>query len=353
MRTRWRGWVVVAAGVAAGCLRGPAEPAGEAAPDYGDPAQWVLRPEPGAARKPLDVFYVYPTVVADREHPLMSWRDAELRRKTERIARQQTGMFADYAEVYAPYVRQLEFFRAMEALRRTPPDYEAMRTGADDARAAFRRYLERDNGGRPFLLLGHSQGAMDLFLLMRDDFADLPAATNLVAAYLIGMAIRPEDLAGHPHLRLAQSAGDTGVIVSYNAEAPVAADTPFSGPGTYGINPLNWRTDGEPGSRSLHRGAVFFDETGAVAREVPEFCGATFDAERGALIVEPAEAGAYDAPAILGEGVYHMNDLYFFYRNLAWNARERAGLAGESREGAGAEPAPGVPGTRPATITVN
>ncbi len=343
----WRlGWCggVVAAGLAAGCLKGPeqrpaAAAAWDAAPDYGDPAQWVLRPEAGAARQALDVFYIYPTVVADKEHPLMSWTDGELREKTERIARQQTGMFADFANVHAPYVRQLEFFRAMDALRCDPPDYEAMRTGADDTRAAFRHYLEHDNGGRPFVLLGHSQGAMDLFLMMRDDFGELPAATNLVAAYLIGMAIRAEDLAGHPHLRLARGADDTGVIVAYNAEAPVAVDTPFTGPGTYGINPLNWRTDEEPAASTLHLGAVFFDETGAVEREVPEFCEAVFDAERGALIVEPADGGAYDAPAILGEGVYHMNDLYFFYRNLAQNARDRA-AAWAGAESGGA--APGV-----------
>ncbi len=330
MRNLRLGWAagVCAAGLLAGCARGPAGPAAGVEPvaaiDYGDPANWVLRPGAGAGRRALDVFYIYPTVVADREHPLMSWSDGELREKTERIARQQTGMFADFANVHAPYVRQLEFFRAMEALRRDPPDSEAMRTGVEDARAAFRHYLARENGGRPFVLLGHSQGAMDLFELMREDFDDLPAATNLVAAYLIGMAIRPEDLEGHPHLRLAEGESDVGVIVSYNAEAPGAADSPFTGPGTYGINPLNWRTDGAVGSRSMHRGAVFFDEAGAVEREVPEFCEAVFDVGRGALIVEPAEPGVYDAPALLGEGVYHMNDVYFFYRNLGENARKRA-----------------------------
>ena len=349
MRSRWRtgrGGVVVAAGLLmagllAGCLRGPERPAAgverEDAPDYGDPANWVLRPEAAAARQGLDVFYIYPTVVADKDRPLMSWTDGGLREKTERIARQQTGMVDGFANVYAPYVRQLEFFRAMEALRRDSPDDEAMRTGADDTRAAFRHYLAHDNGGRPFVLLGHSQGAMDLFQMMKEDFDELPAATNLVAAYLIGMAIREEDLAGHPHLRLARGADDTGVIVTYNAEALVAVDTPFTGPGTYGINPLNWRTDEEPAASTLHLGAVFFDETGAVEREVPEFCEAVFDAERGALIVEPADGGAYDAPAILGEGVYHMNDLYFFYRNLAQNARDRA-AAWAGAESGGAAP---------------
>lgn len=27
----------------------------------------------------------------------------------------------------------------------------------------------------------------------------------------------------------------------------------------------------------------------------------------------------------MGKGIYHMNDIYFFYRNLADNAKERVG----------------------------
>ncbi len=292
--------------------------------DYANAANWVLLPNVDAELKGIDVFYVYPTVVADRENPLMAWTNETLRAKTVRIAQQQTGMFSDFATVIAPYARQLEFYRAMDALRKVPPDYESMRVGADDVRAAFRYYLDHWNAGRPFVLLGHSQGAMDLFLAMKDDFDDPSVASNFVAAYLIGMAIRPEDIAGFSHLRMASGENDTGVIVTYNSEALLAAPSPFSGPETYGINPLNWRTDGEPASSSLNLGAVFFDENGKVSSEVPAFCGATLDTERGALIVEPSGLGLYDAPALLGEGVYHMNDLYFFYRNLGENARTRA-----------------------------
>lgn len=317
-----------ASGLGLSCIRGPDGPAPIAEQidpiHYGDSANWARLPEAGAPRRTVDVFYVYPTVVADLENPLMSWRDEEIRRKTVRIARQQTGMFEDFANIYAPFVRQLEFHRVMEAISREPPAYEAMRVGVDDVRAAFRHYLEQWNRGRPYVLLGHSQGAMDLFLMMKEDFGNPSVSSNLVAAYLIGMALHPDDLAGCPHLRLAQGSNDVGVIASYNSEAPGAARSPFSGPGTYGINPLNWRTDGEPASRSLNLGAVFFDEAGRIASEIAGFCGASNDIGRGALIVDLAVPGTYDVPTLLGEGVLHMNDLYFFYRNLGENARVRA-----------------------------
>ena len=49
------------------------------------------------------------------------------------------------------------------------------------------------------------------------------------------------------------------MIVSYNTESPDAGPSIFTGPGTYCINPLNWRTDSVPADSSRNLGAVFFD----------------------------------------------------------------------------------------------
>lgn len=327
-------FILLAGCVADRPIHRPAVP-DQASIDYADPFHWVLRPEAGADFKGVDLFYVYPTVVADPDHPLMSWTDADVRKKTERIARQQTGMFAGFANVYAPYARQLEFHRVWAAIKDEPFEVETIRTGIDDVRAAFRWFRANQEPGRPFLLLGHSQGAMDLFQMMKEDFDDPGIASGLVAAYLIGMAIQPGDLAGAPHLKPAAGETDTGVIVTYNTEAPGAGASPFTGPGTWGINPLNWRTNGEPASRSLHLGAVFFDGEGRVARDEPGFCGAVLDEDRGALVVDVADTEAYGAPELMGEGVLHMNDLYFFYRNLEHNARRRVAAFLSKRERSG------------------
>ena len=319
--------------LAAGCrtmetetLTPPPPVAALPAIDYADRGNWVLLPDPAAAPHEVDVFYVYPTVVADREQPLMDWSDPAVRAKTVRIAGQQAGCFSGFANLYAPFCRQLEFYRAIADLRRDPWDYSDMAAGVADLRAAFRYYLKHYNRGRPFILLGHSQGAMALLELMKSEFGTEPAARRLVAAYLIGIPLRPAELSRWPHLKFAQSDRDTGVIVSYNSVAPGTGRTVFTAPGVYCINPLTWRTDAAAAPAALSRGAVFFDDAGAVSQRVPHFCSTRINPEFGALEVTPAQPGGgpYDAPELLGEGVYHMNDIYFFYEDLKANAELRS-----------------------------
>ena len=50
--------------------------------------------------------------------------------------------------------------------------------------------------------------------------------------------------------------------------------------------------------------------------------GAEIRPETGALVVTPEFPGQYDS-SLLGAGIFHMNDIYFFYRNLEINARDR------------------------------
>ncbi len=302
-------------------------PSAVTAPDYADAAAWALRPVDDAALQAVDVFYLHPVLVATPDEPLMQWKDTAVRQKVVVYSTQQAGMFTGFANVYVPFVRQLEYGRAIIALQQTPPDYAAMIDGAEDARRAFRHYMEQWNDGRPFILFGHSEGAMDLYHVLVNELADPAVRGRFVAAYLIGMPITTAELAASPHLRLAQDEADTSVIISYNTEAPEADPSVFSVPGAACINPLNWRTDAAPADRSLNLGAVFFDYEGtstAPVAELPAFCGAVVDPARGALIVELDEPAAYSAEKLMGKGVYHMNDIYFFYRNLAQNARTRA-----------------------------
>ena len=231
----------------------PPAPAAErlavAAPDYTQPGSWAVLPEAGAEPQPFDVFYVYPTVFVDPAHPVMDISVPKLRNKAELIAREHTGMFQGKFNVFAPHYRQCELSRAMPVLEKEPVDLTVLQPGFDDIRRAFRNFLANRNHGRPFILIGHSQGAMALLELMKTDLPEGSIARrNLIAAYLPGWPVRPADLAAYPQLRPAAGELDTGVVVSWNTEAPGTGYPVFSG--GICINPLNWRTDGVPAGRA-------------------------------------------------------------------------------------------------------
>ena len=133
----------------------------------------------------------------------------------------------------------------------------------------------------------------------------------------------PKSFPQYPHLRTAKRADDTGVIITYNSQAPGKVKSPFTGGGeTYCINPVNWRTDDKKAEKSEHKGSCFFDFKSGKATVKKEFVSARIDPASGGLVVEPAEAGKFDSRA-LGAKVYHMFDLNFFYYDLQANGKRR------------------------------
>lgn len=292
--------------------------------DYADPANWVALPaQSPETLKAVDIFYVYPTIFVDETQPFMRWDTPPLADKARLIARQQTAPFRSVGNIYAPFVRQGELTRVLKGLRVYPIATDAMQLGFRDVQDAFHYYLKHFNGGRPFILVGHSQGAFALLNLMKREFGNPALEKKLIAAYLFGCPISDADLNEAPHLKLATGERDLGVIVVWNTEAEDAAPSLFTNrPGTRCINPLSWRTDDAEAPASMNLGAVFFDDDGNVAREVPHFCNARINPKTGALVVKPKIPGTYDIP-LLGKGVYHIYDIYFFFRNIESNAHTR------------------------------
>jgi hypothetical protein len=290
------------------------------APDYALAENWVWC---GIGEgKAADLFIICPTVDMQDETNL-SLDDERTKAAFAGALAMERGIYEDTARLYAPFYRQA----SMKAYGLPGAEREAALAFAyRDIAAAFERYLAAENGGRPIILAGFSQGADMCYRLLADYFGDDGLRSRLVAVYAIGWPCTREIVRRHPQILPARGADDTGVVVSFDCEAPDAGPS-FINPArqkAYGINPLNWRTDAVPADRSKNLGACFTDYSGAIRREIPALCGAILDPERGVVKVPGVSPSDYP-PIVPGlpVGAYHVYDYQFFFRNLQENVRLR------------------------------
>ena len=96
-----------------------------------------------------------------------------------------------------------------------------------DVLAAFRRWVDHHNAGRPFILAGHSQGAIHGLRLLRECVSGTKLRRRLIAAYLIGINIGPDDLAGIPDISPCVHPTQTRCVIGYRCWlADTNNDTP-------------------------------------------------------------------------------------------------------------------------------
>ncbi|MCR5567274.1 MAG: alpha/beta fold hydrolase [Clostridiales bacterium] len=313
-------------------------PAGAREPlDYSDAQNWVyFGSENGEAA--ADVFFIAPSAFGGKEGSyLMDLGNEKGRNNFIGAINMEKGIYDRNTRFYAPLYRQAGYNVY------TLPEEEAetlILSAYADIRDAFAYYMDSQNGGRPLVLAGFSEGAEMAVRLMKEYFGDESLRKQLVACYAIGWRLTAEETEEWPQLRPAQGETDTGVIITFTAEAEDVTESAFipAGMKSLSINPLNWKTDGEKAGRELNLGACFTDYSGTILEEVPALTGACLDAERGTLKVTDIDPEVYNATLpILGPGVYHLYDYQFFYRNLQQNVQDRirAYTAGQTDAAAG------------------
>lgn len=180
-------------------------------------------PEPfaPAADPKIDCFYVYPTINltggAANDEAMAADAAAEIG-----VTR---GQFARFAEVCRPFA---PLYRQMTLPGYSSPDRDTYLAKAyGDVHDAFATYLDRWNDGRPFVLIGHSQGSHHLIRLLQDEFDSDPALQGrLVSALLIGGSVQVASGSttggSFEHLALCTKPGELHCVVAFNS---VAADT--------------------------------------------------------------------------------------------------------------------------------
>jgi len=230
---------------------------------YGDDAVWLCRPdlagdvcdsgldatvvEPDGTLTPqpfepavdpgFDCFYVYPTIDYSPEpgnHPFDEPNPLE-----SVTVQGQAGRFGSICDLYVPRYRQ----GTIGSYPRDGSDMyevEAFEVAYADVLDAFRTYLATWNDGRPFVLLGHSQGSHHLARLLQEELDPSPALRGrLISALLIGPTGRVQVPEGEvvggtfTDIPVCTEATETGCVVAFDswAEAEPPTFSLSGGPG--------------------------------------------------------------------------------------------------------------------------
>lgn len=177
---------------------------------YGRPGR-----SPVAANAPIDCFVVYPTVSRDRglNSDLVPGDNEEKAMVASQFAR-----FAGTCRMFAPVYRSMTL-GAVAAAGAGQDVTAANRIALSDVRSAWREYLARHNRGRPFVLIGHSQGSLMLQQLIASEIEGRPIARQMRLAIIPGFNVLvPQGrLVGgtFKSTPLCSRAGETGCVVSY------------------------------------------------------------------------------------------------------------------------------------------
>ncbi len=321
------------------------------APDYASESAWAARPgaESQASMLPegvvqtmmlpeVDVFYIHPTTYMskDRWNAELEGDEAAVRRRGNFTMRYQASAFNLAGQVYAPKYRQAAFGAFFDE---SGQGVQAIVRAHADVLTAFDYYLANDNAGRPFILAGHSQGALHTLLLLAERISPMPELRDrMVAAYVIGWPVSIEgDLAALDGIGACETAKETGCVISYQSFSKdgdpsglleMFAKTPgLNGKARAGTtmlctNPLNWHVGGKA-SREANLGAIeLLPDPGPISAPIPGLTGARCG-QRGALYLTEPPQGSWREFLMTGEN-YHGYDINLFYMNIRANAAARA-----------------------------
>ena len=172
-------------------------------------------PSPSSAR--FACFYVYGTVSTETS------TNADLAVQAAEVdsAAAQGAPFAPVCQVYAPVYRQVTLadLAAHPDLDLGPAERV---TAYDSIRSGFEDFVDHELGDRPFIVIGDSQGAAMLDLLLeRFVDGDPGLRARLVTAVLLGgnVEVPPGRLEGGTfrHIPACDAPGETGCVIAYSS----------------------------------------------------------------------------------------------------------------------------------------
>ncbi len=214
-------------------------------PDYTDTTNWYI--DTSRNTSGVDVFYIPSTWEFDwttSDGRVCHYADPSITKHRDNMEIEMSQIadyMADGQNFYSPHYRHITL-DSWATLNEDTISRRYRDVAFVDVRAAFDHYMTTFNNGRPFILAGFSQGGKSVVELMKVLTPEQQKC--MVAAYVLGYKVTPEDVAAAPWIKAAQDSIDTGVTISYNSVSDVKYLKPvISEPTVMCINPVNWRTD--------------------------------------------------------------------------------------------------------------
>lgn len=276
---------------------------------------------------PAAIFFIHPTSFISRAQWNMPLNDPETDQRTQIFLRGLASPFSSAGRVWAPKYRQAT---VGAFLTEKPAGKEALDGAYQDILLAFDHFVKKQQGDRPIILAGHSQGARHLMHLLRDRVAGKPLAKKIAAAYIIGWPISAAHDLPALGLPLCRDPEQTGCIITYQSfSEPADYDRVLAAyaaiPGLDGAprgdtpiactNPLTGGLDeGAEALANLGTLKPNLDNSAAelIEKAVPARCD-----ENGFLLIgDPPEIGNLVFPG----GNYHVYDIPLFWANLRFDA---------------------------------
>ncbi len=318
-----------------------------AAPDYAALTGWIAHPgmknNPAldapegyraAPRPAVDVFYVAPTTFFKKTHWNAPLNDSESLDMQRLMVRHHATAFNGVARIYAPQYRQATFGSFFTD---KPDGAMAVKYAYGDIEKAFAAFQASRDQRRPFILLGHSQGALHLIYLLKNKIAARPEQAQMIAAYIIGWPISIEADLAPMGMALCQTPNSTGCVIAWQSygtqsdlgkatkemeKAPTTSGLPRGGTRNACVNPLGFWANEKPVDASLHQGALaFVDNKKALGKLTPELSGAVC-APEGFLRLTPSPGDPWRERLMPDEN-YHTYDINLFWANIRNNAEAR------------------------------
>jgi hypothetical protein len=302
-------------------------------PDYSNLENWAAHPDkvgpadlspstdlPDLQKDaPVDVIFLYPTSYTGglkhsryQHHWNASVSDTKTNLKTDNGSIQfQASIFNGVGRVFAPRYRQAHL-HAFFTKKDTASARQALELAYTDTKAAFEYYLKHWNNGRPFILVGHSQGALHTKTLIKELVEGKPLETQLVAAYIAGWPVRDDY---YKTFKPCQTPEQTDCFCSWRTwERNYGLRHAFE-QHVICTNPLTWTTT----EKSY---APKSQNQGGVLRPFNKIYPAVTDAEvyKGILL---ARKPTFKGSILLQRKNYHIGDMNLYYLNIRENAQAR------------------------------